>query len=57
MTEPNGPLPDPEVWVLVPRAHLRTIQGWDRHIGEVEAILMCAAILADAQLMPEGWKP
>lgn len=38
-------------WVLVPRAHLRTIQNWDGDIDEIDAIMMCAEILADARLI------
>jgi hypothetical protein len=38
-------------WVLVPRRHLKTIQGWDGEVDEVEAIMLLAEILADARLI------
>lgn len=38
-------------WVLVPRAHLRTIQSWGGEVDEVEAIMMLANILADGRLL------
>jgi hypothetical protein len=38
-------------WVLVPRRHLKTIQGWDGEIDEVKAIMLLAEILADARLI------
>lgn len=38
-------------WVLVPRAHLRTIQSWNGEIDEAKAIQIVTAILADARLL------
>lgn len=38
-------------WVLVPRAHLRTIASWSDQVDEIDAINMMTAILADARLL------
>lgn len=38
-------------WVLVPRAHLRTIQSWAGQIDEAAAITMCGEIFLDARLI------
>jgi hypothetical protein len=40
-----------EQWVLVPRAHLRTIESWYGEVDEVKAITMITDILADARLL------
>jgi hypothetical protein len=37
--------------VLVPRAHLRTIESWYGEVDEVKAITMITDILADARLL------